>query len=416
MGFSRGTGSFNVMVAQSGGPTAAINASLAGVIGQCRRESEIDKIYGAINGIEGLISGHIVDIGEAVGDDLELLARTPAMALGSCRYRLADHKDAAADYKKAAAIFEQYQIGAFFYIGGNDSMDTADKLTEYLANRLPGVRVIGIPKTIDNDLPITDHTPGFGSAAKFVATAMLEIIRDCSIYPVNSVTIVEVMGRHAGWLTAAASLPNYFGSGAPQLTYLPEVPFDPGKFIVEIRSLLSREKSVIVAVSEGIKTADGCHLCHTGKNSEDDAFGHMQLSGAGKCLERLVSEQIGCKVRSVELNILQRCASHCASQTDLDEAMRAGEEAVKAACAGQTGKLVAIKRLSDVPYTTEFSLCDLCEVANKEKLFPLEWINRSGNGVTPAAYEYILPLIKGSVEPMTDGYLPKHFVLKKSKI
>lgn len=404
----------NALVAQSGGPTAAINATLAGVIRQCRKENGIGCVYGAINGIEGLLEGKLADIGRAAGGDenLDLLIRTPAMALGSCRYRLSDPAIDKADYEKVEKVLKKYNIGYVFYIGGNDSMDTANKLAVYLSGCLPGIKVIGIPKTIDNDLTVTDHTPGFGSAAKFVATAMLEIVRDCRINHIPSVTIVEVMGRHAGWLAAAAALPNYFGVGAPQMVYLPEIAFDAQKFIADVKERVSADHTVIIAVSEGVKTQSGEYLCFMNENVPTDAFGHKSLSGAGRCLEHLVREQIGCKVRSVELNILQRCASHCASLTDLTEAQGIGAQAVKAAAAGHTGKLVYFKRVSDDPYTVEFGLCGLSEVANLEKPFPREWINENGNGITERGYRYILPLIKGTVEPVTDGYLPKHFVLE----
>ena len=409
----------NALVAQSGGPTAAINATLAGVIGQCMASTDsIGMIYGALNGIEGLLEERILNLGGQIrgGEDLALLAATPAMALGSCRHRLPSVEQDIGVYRKIHAIFQKYDIGYFFYIGGNDSMDTAQKLSAYFAGVGADIRVIGLPKTIDNDLPVTDHTPGYGSAARYVAGTMVELLRDCSIYNLPSVTIVEMMGRHVGWLTAAAAVPRQFGLPAPQLVYLPEVPFAVERFLGDVRACLAEQKCVLVAISEGLRTAEGVFVCDLEASAATDAFGHRQLSGAGKALEHIVRREIGCKVRSVELNILQRCAGQVASACDREESEQVGRDAVRAALAGHTGKLVYLRRLSDEPYQSETGLCALEQVANHEKAFPSAWINPEGNGVTAEAMGYILPLIRGAAPGPVGEYIPRHFEFDRSAL
>ena len=386
----------NVMIAQSGGPTVAINASLAGVIQAASASKVYDTIYGSIYGITGILNNRFVNLSQKlaeVPDFISTLKISPAMYLGSCRYKLPDYTKDSSSYEFIFKQFETYNIGAFFYIGGNDSMDTVLKLSEYAKQIGSDIRIIGIPKTIDNDLRITDHTPGYGSAAKFVATSLLEIAHDTFIYNLQSVTIVEIMGRDAGWLTAASALARNSYNSAPHLIYLPEVPFDQEQFIQDVQQELSRRNNVIIAVSEGIRDKDGHYISAT--TASNDQFGHSQLSGTGKCLEYLVQEQIGVKVRSVELNVLQRCASHIASLTDLTESFSLGEQAVSHAALGKTGCMLTLTRTNNQPYQISIDTADISGIANEAKSIPREWINAAGNDITPALYEYMAPLIEG---------------------
>ncbi len=399
---------YNIAIAQSGGPTAAINASLTGVFTAASKVSIIDEIYGAENGIEGIINDRFVNLRNILTDehDIELLMHTPSTILGSCRFKLKDHKDSEADYEKILATFEKHNIKAFFYIGGNDSMDTVLKLSDYFAAKNIDIKVIGIPKTIDNDLPETDHTPGFGSAAKYVATSLQEIIRDSRVYSIPSVTIVEIMGRDAGWLTASSCVLRANGEPAPHLIYLPEKEFSPEKYLVDVKKALDRYKAVLVAVSEGIRFP-GAHY-----DEHKDAFGHTQNAGIGKLLENYTKEHLNCKVRSIELNVMQRCSSHIASLTDLVEAKRAGEAAVTACIANNcTGVMIILKRLSNNPYRVEMLTTPIENVANKEKKFPTDWITPEGNNVSIDALNYFLPLIQG--EPILEfrNGVPVHFRL-----
>lgn len=398
----------NVVVAQSGGPTAVINASLLGVYRAARQWGEVDVVYGSLNGIEGILNDNLVNLNELLESEEQqtLLRQTPSAALRSCRYKLpAVEKDPTA-YERIRATLEKHDIGAFFYIGGNDSMDTVDKLAAYFASVNSPIRVMGVPKTIDNDLMLMDHTPGYGSAAKFVATCMWEMIRDCTVYELDSVLIVEVMGRDTGWLTASAALPRLHGCAAPHLVYLPEVPFSADQFIADVRERQKETRTVIVAVSEGVEL-EGLDDFQSGKV---DNFGHKYLSGIGKCLEELVRERIGCKVRSVELNILQRCAAHIASETDLSEAERLGTLSVEAASKGETGRVSAIVDRSD-PYVPLYDTVPVSRVANKVKYVPREWINDAGNDVLPVALEYIQPLIQGEPTILTENGLIRHFIV-----
>ena len=399
----------NIIVAQSGGPTSAINASLLGVYRQARQYDAVNTVYGALNGIEGIIHGNMVSLNDCLAADgaEELLYRTPSAALGSCRYKLPAYEADNAVYETIRHQLERYDIGAFFYIGGNDSMDTVDKLSAYFAQVGCPIRVMGVPKTIDNDLMETDHTPGYGSAAKFVAATMAEIIRDCSVYDLRSVTIVEVMGRDTGWLTAAAALPRLNGEVAPHLVYLPEAPITVTQFLEDVRRVQEQHHNVIVAVSEGVEIDNLAEF----RSGKVDNFGHKYLAGVGKCLEDIVRREIGCKVRSVELNILQRCASHFAAKTDLDEALAVSAVAVDAAMAGQTGQMAVIRRLESTPYRTEMACVPVSQVANLVKYVPREWINEAGNQVTEAALSYIAPLVQGEVTPIIENGIPKHFVL-----
>lgn len=401
----------NVVVAQSGGPTSVINASLLGVYRQALQWEGVQTVYGSRNGIEGILNGNLVPLNEHIrsDEDMALLRQTPAAVLGSCRHKLPPPEQDPAVYAKIREQLERYRIGAFFYIGGNDSMDTVYKLSSYFQSVDCPVRVIGVPKTIDNDLMGTDHTPGYGSAAKFVATGMLEIIRDCSVYDLDSVTIVEIMGRDTGWLTAAAALPRLNGEQAPHLVYLPEVPFSVSRFVEDVCRVQQHSRNVIVAVSEGVDI-DAVGEYQSGKV---DNFGHKYLSGVGKCLEDIVRTRIGCKVRSVELNILQRCAAHICSRTDVEEAEQVGAAAVRAAMDGATGEVAVFRRRSEAPYLVDFGHVPVAQVANLVKYVPREWINEAGNNVTEAALRYIRPLVQGELPLYTVNGLPKHFQLLK---
>lgn len=386
----------NCLVAQSGGPTVAINASLAGVIQGAIDSKQFDKIYGSLNGVQGLLNGRLMDLSQKFEDTpmfIELLKKSPSMYLGSCRYQLPDYSEDDAPYAYIFNKFEQYDIDAFFYIGGNDSMDTVDKLSTYAKAIDRDIKIIGIPKTIDNDLCITDHTPGYGSAAKYVASTLLEIGHDTSIYPINSVTIVEIMGRDAGWLTGASVLARNKYNFAPHLIYLPEVAFDEKQFIKDVRTAMDRYNNVVIAVSEGIKNAKGQYISAT--SAVEDTFGHSQLSGTGKCLEYIIKQNIQVKVRSVEINILQRCAAHMSSITDIGEAFRLGRHAVEVALQGKTAVMVTTIRKSNSPYSVDMGDTDVKNVAGLVKHVPREWINDVGNDVTQEFIDYVYPLILG---------------------
>ncbi|MBQ7592447.1 MAG: 6-phosphofructokinase [Clostridia bacterium] len=405
----------NAVVAQSGGPTCAINATLAGVVRGAAASEEIGTLYGALNGIEGMLDGdgRVVDLGSLIkdSDGIRLLAATPAAALGSCRKKLPrpDDPDGQATYGKLFDFFARYDIGYFFYIGGNDSMDTADKVSKYAAAHGIDIRVIGIPKTIDNDLLGTDHTPGYGSAAKYIAVSMAEMIRDCAVYTVRAVTVVEIMGRDAGWLTAAAALPRLNGEG-PDYIYLPERAFDRDRFIDDVKAALERHPNVVVAVSEGIRDSEGHYVGEGTQSGSLDVFGHRYLAGTGKALELLVKEKIGCKVRSVELNILQRCASHMASLTDINESLMIGEAGVRAAVSGITGRMMSFERTGG-KYSVRAVSKEISGLANKVKTVPDKFINSEGNDVTDECVEYLRPLIEGENPIEFVNGLPRHFVI-----
>ncbi len=400
----------NIAVAQSGGPTCAINASLVGVVRQCFKTTEIDAIFGSINGIEGIINDDLVDLKTVIktNEDMELLCLTPSTVLGSCRYKLPPVEKDESVYETILHCFEKHRIGIFIYIGGNDSMDTVMKLSEYLKAKGSDIRVMGVPKTIDNDLTCTDHTPGFGSAAKYVATSVQEIIRDSSVYSVESVTIVEIMGRHAGWLAGSTCVLRANGEIAPHLIYLPEAEFSRKRFLEDVRREMAKHKAVIVAVSEGVELAsedaDGSY-----QSGVTDNFGHKYLSGIGKCLENIVRSEIGCKVRSIELNVMQRCSSHICSKTDIDEAMAIGAAGLSAALEGETGKVMIFHRISDMPYTVTIESVSADKIANKEKKLPAEWLNPRQNNVRDEAIRYFLPLIQGEVNVKMRNGIPVHF-------
>ena len=406
----------NCIVAQSGGPTVAINASLAGVIDGVKKSNKFTRVYGAIHGIQGVLDNNFIDLSLMALSKFPLvntLELSPAMYLGSCRYKLPDFEVDSKPYEIIFYRFEEYQVAAFYYIGGNDSMDTVDKLSQYAKKIGSDVKIVGIPKTIDNDLCHTDHTPGFGSAAKYVASTMLEIAHDTYIYQIPSVVIVEIMGRDAGWLTAASCLARNDYSPAPHLIYLPEVDFDEDQFIEDIKNVLKTSRCVIVAVSEGIHDKDGNYISAT--SAVADKFGHAQLSGTGKALESLVKDRMDIKVRSIELNVLQRCAAHISSRTDINESFALGQAAVKYAAEGMTAVMSTIKRVSNDPYQWIIEPENVALIANQAKTIPLEWITPEKNDVTPEMEAYLRPLIIGEVSlQYKDGlpmYLPVNHLL-----
>lgn len=403
----------NAIVGQSGGPTSAINATLSGVIRGCANSAAIEKLYGMVNGIEGFLDNKIIDLSYLFNNDeaLSSLELTPASALGSCRKKLPSFNEENDVYSKIFETFKSYDIRYFFYIGGNDSMDTVYKLFEYAKNIDYEIRIIGVPKTIDNDLPETDHTPGFGSAAKFIATAIHEIATDCAVYKVNAVTIVEMMGRDAGWLTAAAALPKHYTGVGADLIYLPEVPFYDNEFLSAVEKELETHPNVVVAVSEGIRYENGEYVGASNQSGAVDVFGHKYLAGTAKNLEALVKREIGCKVRSVELNLLQRCASHIASAVDIDESVLIGKASVEYAENGGNGKMLCFTRKSG-EYGVEITAKDVSLVANKVKLVPREYINEAGNNVTKECIEYISPLILGEKTIKYENGMPVHIRLK----
>ena len=404
----------NAIVGQSGGPTSVINASLAGVFESCKNRGA-DIVYGMCNGVAGLLEERVVDLSTLLTDDLdiELLKRTPSSFLGSCRYKLPEPEADSTPYVKLFTLFDKYDICAVFYIGGNDSMDTIAKLSRYGAQVGSTVRFIGVPKTIDNDLCLTDHTPGYGSAAKYIATILKEVIRDSSVYDIRSVTVAEIMGRHAGWLAGAACLAGGDDCDGPDLILLPEVPFEPDKFLAKVDELQRVKSNVIIAASEGVKTADGTYLCDLVSTAGQlDAFGHKAiLSGTSRYLSDLIHDKLNCKSRAIEFSTLQRCASHLASRTDVNEAYAVGGAAAAAAFAGETGKMIALKRVSEYPYQCITETVDVQKVANLEKKVPLDWIAPDGMQVTAAFEEYARPLILDEVTPVYVNGTPRHICL-----
>lgn len=406
----------NVIVGQSGGPTAAINSSLAGVY-RTAIDRGYQKVYGMRHGIQGLLNEDYIDLSEHIQTDLdvELLKRTPAAYLGSCRYKLPEIHEDIGTYEKIFAIIDKLQIECFIYIGGNDSMDTIKKLSDYAILKGHPTKFLGVPKTIDNDLALTDHTPGYGSAAKYIGTSVKEIIQDSQalIYDKGLVTIVEIMGRNAGWLVGSAALSKGEDCNGPDLIYVPELPFDIDNFLTRVKSLLEEKSFVVVAVSEGIRLEDGRYVCELTDGVDFvDAFGHKQLTGTANYLARRLAQEIGCKTRTIELSSMQRAASHLASRIDILEAFQVGGAAVKAADEGDTGEMVIIKRLSDDPYQSTTDLRNVHKVSNVEKTVPREWINEEGTYVTEEFINYVRPLIQGDVSPvMVDG-IPRYLYHK----
>lgn len=398
----------NLIVGQSGGPTAAINSSLYGVVKEGLRQKEkIAHVYGMVNGIEGFLNGTVLDFEEALpGEELEYLKTTPGAYLGSCRYKLPEDLEDAV-YPKLFQKFEELEIGYFFYIGGNDSMDTVSKLSRYAKKVGSDIRVIGEPKTIDNDLVLTDHTPGFGSAAKYVASMVREVAIDASVYDnKKSVTIVEIMGRHAGWLTAASALARKYDGDNPRLIYLPETAFDQEAFLKKVQEMLETTPNLVVCISEGIHDKNGTFVCELAGDIGTDTFGHKMLTGSGKYLENLVKERIGVKVRSIELNVCQRCSSEYLSATDLNESENAGIVGVQAALKGETGKMITFIRNGDLPYELSYETADVNEICNMEKAVPSDWITEDGCDVTEAFIQYARPLIQGKVVVPEENGLP----------
>ncbi len=402
----------NVLVGQSGGPTAVINSSLAGVF-KTAKERGYNKVYGMRYGIQGFMDEQYVDLSDHIKNelDLELLKRTPSAFLGTCRYKLPEIHEGKEIYDRIFELLNKLDIEVFIYIGGNDSMDTIRKLSDYSLLTGAKQRFVGCPKTIDNDLAITDHTPGFGSAAKYIATSTKEIICDAMgfSYKKKNVNIVEIMGRNAGWLTGASALSRSEDCEGPDLIYLPEVPFNIQGFVAEVKKLLEKKDVVVAVVSEGIKTEEGKYVCeYASSSTTKDAFGHIQMSGTATYLASVVRDELGCKTRAVELSTLQRAAAHLASKIDVDEAFNVGGATVKAADEGSTGVMVVIDRVSDDPYQSATGVYDVHRIANDEKVVPRQWINKAGNYVTEEFLDYVRPLIQGHYAPMMVEGLPRH--------
>ena len=402
----------HMLIAQSGGPSAAINATVAGVVERCMTSDKVDRIYGAVNGIKGVLNGNYVDLTEILSspEQLRLLCSTPAAALGSCRLKLNN-----ADEGQLGQIVDALlsrEIGYFVYVGGNDSMDTVYQLSAYIKkHNIQGLSVMGAPKTIDNDLPMTDHCPGFGSAAKYIAATFAEIVRDCEVYDIPAVTIVEVMGRNAGWLTAASALSRVNGGEGPSLIYLCEPVFDTEQFLKDVQEKLEQKDSVLVAISEGIHDSEGRYVSEQVQSDAQDQFGHSYIAGSAKVLEELVRDRIGCKVRSIELNLMQRCAAHLASATDLEESRMLGMKACQCALEKQGGQMASIRRISADPYRVEYTSVPVSEVANKEKKVPLSWITEDGHDVTEEMMAYLRPLILGEPAMQYENGIPVHIEL-----
>lgn len=400
----------NVIVGQSGGPTAVINSSLVGVY-KTARDRGANKVYGMLHGIQGLLQNRYVDLADHIKNDLdiELLKRTPSAYLGSCRYKLPEISDDKATYEKIFDILKALDVEFFFYIGGNDSMDTIKKLSDYGIVTGSPIKFMGVPKTIDNDLAVTDHTPGYGSAAKYIGSITKEVIRDGRVYGQKQVTILEIMGRNAGWLTGAAALACGEDCEGPDMIFLPEVPFDIDSFVAKVDELQKKKESVVIAVSEGVKLADGRYVCELSDGVDAvDAFGHKQLSGTARFLANKVARELGCKTRAIEFSSLQRCASHIVSRVDITEAFQVGGAAVKAAMEGESGKMIILKRVSSDPYQCTTDIYDVHKIANVEKTVPLEWIINDGTFVSKEFVNYIRPLIQAELTAiMVDG-LPRH--------
>ena len=402
----------NAIVGQSGGPTSVINSSLAGVFQACQMRGA-EHVYGMLHGIQGLLEEKVCDLSERLASflDIELLKRTPSSFLGSCRYKLPAPEDDPATYEKLFGILKKLDIRWFFYIGGNDSMDTINKLARYGKQIGSEIRFMGVPKTIDNDLMLTDHTPGYGSAAKYIGVVMKEIIRDATVYGTNFVTIVEVMGRNAGWLTAAAALARGEDCEGVDLICLPELPFHTDRFLAKVERMQKERASVVIAVSEGVKLPDGRFVCELSDDARTkDAFGHINLTGTARYLSNLVARNLPTRTRAVELSILQRCGAHLASRTDITEAFQVGGAAAKAAFEGETAKMVALKRLSNDPYQCTTELVDIDQVANYEKKVPVEWINEGRTDMLPEFLAYARPLIQAELTPIYINGLTQHIV------
>ncbi|MDB2076403.1 6-phosphofructokinase [Clostridium paraputrificum] len=403
----------NCIIAQSGGPTSVINSSVVGLIRANEEFKIFDKVYGGLNGIEGILNKNIIDLSQISSEDIDTFKLTPSSGLGSCRYKMKNIEESTEEYDRLLDILKSLDIKAFFYVGGNDSMDTTAKLGKYAKENGLDINFIGIPKTIDNDLMHTDHTPGFGSAAKFISTAVLETYLDSSVYINNGIFIVETMGRDTGWLAASACTARYNGKPVADFIYLPEKAFNVEDFLCDVRAKFKEQNQVFIVASEGLKTEDGRFLSEMNVISQDN-FGHSQLGGVGQHLRQLILDAgITTRVKALELGVLQRCAMHCASQIDIDEAFNAGYEALKYAAEGHNGYMVAIKRENNSPYSTSFFLVEANKIANNVKYFPKEWINEKGNGVTEEAYEYFMPLLNGVPTLYRTNNVPQYKVFTK---
>ena len=402
------------IIGQSGGPTSVINASAYGVIDTALKSGVITRVLGAEHGIKGVLNDRLFDMGQEDPEELRLLKYTPSSALGSCRYKLADPAVDDTDFKRILEIFKKYDVRYFFYNGGNDSMDTCNKINNYMQSVGYDCRVMGVPKTIDNDLMVTDHTPGYGSAAKYIGVVMKEIIRDATVYGTNYVTVVEIMGRNAGWLTAAASLAKSEDCEGVDMICLPEVPFNVEHFIEKVRTMQEKKPSIVIAVSEGVKLEDGRYVCELADDVHAvDAFGHKALTGTARYLANVVARNLDTKTRCIELSTLQRCAGHLTSRTDITEAYQVGGAAAKAAFEGVTGQMVALKRISNSPYQYITELHPISEVANLEKKVPLSWMNENHTQMTEEFLEYARPLIQAELTPLYIAGLPHHIYMKK---
>lgn len=403
----------NCIVAQSGGPTSVINSSVVGLLNANKKLRAFDKVYGGLNGIEGILNKNIIDLSSISDEEINHFRFTPSSGLGSCRYKLSDIDSCSQEYENLIKILKEYDITSFFYVGGNDSMDTIAKLSKYASINKIDIKFIGIPKTIDNDLMFTDHTPGFGSAAKFIGTSVLETYLDASVYVNNGIFILETMGRDTGWLAASSCLAKLDNKSVVDFIYLPEAAFDKDEFLRDVKQRFEEQNKVYIVVSEGIRDKNGKFISEL-QCASQDKFGHAQLGGVGNYLKNLIIESgITSRVKSLELGILQRCAMHCASYTDLTEAFKVGELALIHAAEGATGKMVAINRDSNEPYTVSYSLVDSDKVANHVSYFPNEWINEAGNFVTEEAYSYFKPLIKDLPNLAFKGNLPKYKVFNQ---
>ncbi|MCF7932423.1 MAG: 6-phosphofructokinase [Acholeplasmataceae bacterium] len=403
------------LLGQSGGPTSVINASAAGVFLEALKQENITAVYGAVHGIKGVLNEDFYDITKEDINELERLKNTPSSAIGSVRYKLKDPKKDDSDYRRLLEVFRKYNIRFFFYNGGNDSMDTCNKISKFFKKEGFDCNVMGVPKTIDNDLNVTDHSPGYGSAAKYVATSFMELYHDATVYDTPMVTVVEVMGRNAGWLTAASALAQSKGQG-PDLMYLPELPFDLDQFFTDVETILKEKGKVIVAVSEGIKTKDGKYIPELYQDLSKDAFGHAQLGGTAQVLAQEIGKRTHVKVRAIEFSLLQRCAAHLASKTDIKEAFTAGKKAVQAAVRGTSDRMIGFERISSDPYKIKYVRIPLRKAANTEQKVPLEWILPNGRGMTQDFIDYALPLIQGDDKAALVDGLPRFAELKKIRV
>lgn len=403
------------LLGQSGGPTSVINSSAAGVFLEALKQENITDVYGAVHGIKGILNEDFYDIGAEDVEELLRLKNTPSSAIGSVRYKLADPEKDDTEYKRLLEVFKKYNVRYFFYNGGNDSMDTCYKISKFFKHAGYDCNIIGVPKTIDNDLNGTDHSPGFPSAAKYVATSFMELYHDATVYDIPQITVVEVMGRNAGWLTAASALASYKGQG-PDLIYLPEIAFNLQEFFEDVQNVLNEKNKVLVAVSEGIKNDKGQYIAETLQELKTDAFGHAQLGGTAHVLAEQLSNRINVKVRAIEFSLLQRSAAHLASKVDVEEAFKAGQKAVRAAVNGSSDKMVGFERVSSDPYKIKYKLVSLKKAANFEQKVPLEWIKPRGKGLTQEFIDYALPLIQGESKAKLEDGLPRFAKLKKVRV